>query len=186
MATFSSAATGSKKVPGFKANSPVAYNIDVTGSGSAATFTGTVTAAGGGGLSGVQIKVDGSSLLNPNAKSKGSKVDNIYKTGADGAYTVMVEANGADVTLSASMDGMSFQPGAYTQQARAGSFPGPNFTGFEYATISGRVTVDDKPQANVKVEAKGTREDPYSDVTNSSGIFSISVPYGSYTITAVS
>ena len=186
METFSSATTGSKKVPGFKANSPVGYNITVTGSGSAATFTGTVTAAGGGGLSGVQIKVDGSSLLNPNAKSKGSKVDNIYKTGADGAYSVMVEANGADVTLSASMDGMSFQPGAYTQQARAGSFPGPNFTGFEYATISGRVTVDDKPQANVKVEAKGAREDPYSDVTNSAGVFSISVPYGSYTITAVS
>ena len=184
MATFSSAATGSTKVPAFKANSPVEYDIDITGSGSAATFTGTVTAAGGGGLSGVQIKVDGSSLLNPNAKSKGSKVDDIYKTGADGAYTVMVEANGADVTLSASMDGMSFQPGAYTQQARAGSFPGPNFTGFEYATISGRVTVDDKPQANVKVEAKGAVTK--SDVTNSAGHFSISVPYGSYTITAVS
>ena len=184
MSTFSSATTGSKKVPGFKANSPVGYNITVTGSGSAATFTGTVTAAGGGGLSGVQIKVDGSSLLNPNAKSKGSKVDDIYKTGADGAYTVMVEANGADVTLSASMDGMSFQPGEYTQQARAGSFPGPNFTGFEYATISGRVTVDGKPQPHVKVEAKGAVTK--SDVTNSSGIFSISVPYGSYTITAVS
>ncbi len=183
--TYSSA-TESHKVPDFEANSPAEYDLTVTGSGSAATFTGTVTAAGGGALSGVEITVDGSDLLNPNAKSKGSSTDDIYKTGADGTYEVMVEANGADVTLSASMDGMSFQPGEYTQQARAGSFPGPNFTGFEYATILGRVTVDGKPQANVKVEAQGTREKPYSDVTNSAGAFSISVPYGSYTVTAVS
>ncbi len=181
-----SSANKSDKVPDFKANSPVEYDFTVTGSGSAATFTGTVTSAGGGALSGVQIKVAGSALLNPNAKSKGAKVNNIYKTGADGAYTVMVEANGADVTLTASMDGMSFAPDGYTQQARAGSFPGPNFTGFEYATISGRVTVDGQPQANVEVQAQGAREKPYSDVTNSAGAFSISVPYGGYTITAVS
>ncbi len=187
--TYSSA-TDSHKVPDFAANSPAEYDMTVTGSGSAATFTGTVTAAGGGALSGVEITVDGSDLLNPNAKSKNSKTDDIYKTGADGTYEVMVEANGADVTLSASMDGMSFQPGEYTQQARAGSFPGPNFTGFEYATILGRVTVDGNPQANVKVEAsQGEGDDRVvvkSDVTNSAGAFSIRVPYGSYTVTAVS
>ena len=183
---FSTETKGSDKVPDFEENSPAEYDITVTGSGSATTFSGTVTAAGGGALSGVEIKVDGSPLLNPNAKSKGSKTDNIYKTGADGEYTVMVEANGADVTLTASMKDMSFAPDGYTQQARAGSFPGPNFTGFEYATISGRVTVDDKPQPNVEVEAQGAREKPYSDITNSAGAFSISVPYGSYTITAVS
>ena len=156
---FSTETKGSTKVPGFKANSPVEYDITVTGSGSATTFTGTVTAAGGGALSGVEIKVDGSPLLNPNAKSKGSKTDDIYKTGADGAYAVMVEANGQDVTLTASMEGMSFQPDGYTQQARAGSFPGPNFTGFQHATISGRVTVDGEPQQHIRIEAKQGSED---------------------------
>ena len=184
---FSTATTGSTKVPNFAANSPKEYDITVTGSGSATTFTGTVTAAGGGPLSGVQIGVTGSDLLNPNAKATGSTTDDIYETGDDGVYAVMVEANGADVTLSASMKNVSFAPDGYTQQATAGSFPGPNFIGFQYATISGRVVLMKDGQAaggeeHVRILAFQGEVQKKAATTLSSGIFSLRVPHGTYTI----
>ncbi len=172
----------------FAANMPVeADDFMLTGTGDVATFSGTVTQASGGDpVSGVEIRVTNGNLLNANAKSSGAKANNIYKTGDDGAYSVQVEADGSRVTLTAHKKGMSFQPETgYTFTASANTDIGPlPFTASAYGTIAGRVVnADGGPEQYVKIIATPTGGgSAASDVSSSTGAFSISVPQGAYTL----
>ena len=172
----------------FAANTPTPHDISVTSIGDVATFSGNVRQSGGGALSGVTITVVGSDLLNPNAKSSSSKKENdIYKTGDDGTYTVQVQAVGGTVTLTASMKGRSFSPelGHSVSAVVDANISGLDFTAFDHATISGRVlNADGGPEPGVKITATrvGDSSPTDSDISRSTGTYSLSVPYGAYII----
>ena len=128
-------------------------------------------------------------LLNPNAKSSSSKKENdIYKTGDDGTYTVQVQAVGGTVTLTASMKGRSFSPelGHSVSAVVDANISGLDFTAFDHATISGRVLnkADGSPEPGVKITATrvGDSSPTDSDISRSTGTYSLSVPYGAYVI----
>ena len=172
----------------FAANMPVeADDFMLTGTGAVATFSGSVTeAAGGDPVSGVEIRVTDGNLINANAKSSGAEANDIYKTGADGAYSVQVEADGGRVTLTAHKKGMSFQPATgYTFTASANTDIGPlPFTASAHGAIAGRVVnADGGPEQYVKIIATPTGGgSAASDVSSSTGAFSINVPQGAYTL----
>ena len=172
----------------FAANTPTPNDFSVRSIGDVATFSGNVRQSGGGALSGVTITVGGADLLNPNAKSSSSKKENdIYKTGDDGTYTVQVQAVGGTVTLTASMKGRSFSPelGHSVSAVVDANISGLDFTAFDHATISGRVlNADGGPEPGVKITATrvGDSSPTDSDISRSTGTYSLSVPYGAYII----
>ena len=95
---------------------------------------------------------------------------------------------GETVTLTAVKKGMSFAPSSHTVGAVANlNVPGYDFTGYVHATITGRV-VDgkDAPVQYVKVTATAAAGgSSYDDTTGPTGSYSLSVPNGTYTMTAV-
>ena len=168
----------------FAANTVTRQDLDLSAAAQTASISGTVRASGSNApVAGAEIKVSG------------SKVTNLVKgkllTGADGTYTAIVEAldPGQTVTLSASKTGMNFVPDAITAPAHAGAeISGIDFTGFVHATISGRVVAPGGgPQSGAVVTATpaGAAEGAGpadADTTGVTGTFSLSVPFGSYTI----
>ena len=92
--------------------------------------------------------------------------------------------------VSASKDGWSFQPPEYPVAAHANAESSANFTGYLHATITGRVIAPGGgPQMGVVVTATpagaAAGTDPTdADTTGVTGTFSLSVPFGSYTIAA--
>ncbi len=181
--------TDSTSVAAFAANAPMRHDFSVVGAADVATISGTVTKSGtGDGVAGVQIGVS-SKLLNPNAKSPGAKKNNIYVTDDDGSYSVQVEAvaAGDNLTVTASKKGMSFSPASHTLSAVADSeVSGIDFTGFDHATITGRVLKDGRPVSGVMVTATLVGADDPTDsyTTRSTGTFRLSVPFGTYDIEA--
>ena len=75
-------------------------------------------------------------------------------TGADGTYsaTVVAQAAGSTVALSATKSDMSFTPARIDVSAIEGtSISGISFTGFAKATITGRVTSGGGPMQGATV-----------------------------------
>ena len=184
---------------GFTANDPMEHNFSVEGAAAFATISGKVTKSGtGAGVKGVKITVGGDSeLLNPNAKSKSSlKKNDIYTTADDGTYSVRVKAGAPGVsvavTLTASADKMSFTPPSHSFAVVAGTdLTGFGFTAFDHGSITGRVRLgeDGPPLAGVEVTATATDAaegaDPAASyTTRATGRFTLSVPFGSYTVAA--
>ena len=177
----------------FTANDPKEETLGFEGAAQVATISGKVTQSGSDrGLGGVQITVegDGIELSNPNAKSTGSRVNDIYRTRADGTYSVEVTgapaAPGSEtVTVTAVLKGMTFTPPFHPVSVSAGtSSPSRHFTAFEYGTITGRVR-DASTKAGVRyitVEAANGTVVSATAVTGSTGAFRLSVPFGSYEI----
>ena len=169
-------------------NTVTRHDIDLTAVTMTASVSGTVRASGTNApVAGVEIMIDGAAPTNAatSGKNKGKLV-----TGADGTYTAEFEAQdlGATVEVSVKKAGMSFVPGVIQAPAHAGSAAtGFDFTGFVHASVTGRVRAPGGgPLSGVEVKATATTTDAteYADTTGMNGGFAISVPYGSYTITA--
>ena len=141
-----------------------------------ATVFGTVR-SGGDPVHGVTILVNGGRPI-------GATQD--YTTGEDGTYAVTVPVG--NVTISAWKRDMSFSPSGHTIRATEGIVvSGFDFSGFAHATISGRVlTTDGGPFNGVTVTATPAGGGPATDsyTTDVRGVYSLSVPFGSYTIDA--
>ncbi len=164
----------------FKANTPMLVNVSLSGVGLTASVSGTVRASTTNApVAGVEIRIDG-------GEPQGGKL----LTGADGTYTAIFEAKdpGQSVSVSASKAGMSFVPGTVLAPAHPGSAAtGFDFTGFPHATISGTVVAPaGGPMEDVVVTATSTTDGSmaYSDTTGVTGTYSISVPFGAYTMSA--
>ncbi len=179
----------------FAANSVTRMDdIDLSAASQTASISGRVTASGSGDpVAGVEIRVDGKAPQNA-AKSGTNKGKLV--TGADGTYTAVIEAKplGQSANVTASKKGMSFIPNeaqGHDVPAHANAeISGINFTGFLHATINGRVVAaGGGPQAGVVVTATpaGAAEGAAAtdtDTTGVTGTFSLSVPFGTYTIAA--
>ena len=167
----------------FAANSVTRNDVELAGASKFAMVSGTVTASGtGAAVAGAEIKVDGSA---PDNAVKGKLL-----TGDDGTFTARIPAKdlGKTSDLTAEKAGMSFTPNPFPVAAHAGaSTSGINFTGYLHATISGRVVaVGGGPMAGVEVTATkvGETKAAATDTTGVTGTFSLSVPFGNYTVAA--
>ena len=183
-------ATRSDPIP-FAANTRIMEDVELSGVGKTASISGTVTASGSGDpIAGAEIKVDGSP---PNNVAKSGINKGKLVTGADGTYTAIFDAKelGETAAVSAEKKGLSFSPAELCcYPAHAGSeSSGANFTGFLHATISGRVKdPDGNAMSGVTVTATNAipsgSGDATSTTSNARGTFVLSVPFGTYTITA--
>ena len=173
----------------FAANSVTRHDFAIAGTAESATVSGTVTAFGSDTpIAGVEIRVNGGAPMNKNAKSKSSEPKNdIYVTGADGTYTIRVEATAVGETsrISAHKDGFTFSPTHLDLSTPKGSaVSGINFHGVAHSTIRGRVQAPGGgPLTGVAVTATGDNGSD-ADTTGTSGTFSLSVPAGTYTVAA--
>ncbi len=167
----------------FAANSVTPHNVELAGASKFAMVSGTVTASGtGAGVAGAEIKVDG--------KAPDNAVKGKLLTGDDGSFTARIPAKDLGMTsdLTAEKAGMSFTPDPFPVAAHSGaSTSGINFTGYLHATISGRVVaVGGGPMRGVEVTATkvGETKAAATDTTGATGTFSLSVPFGNYTVAA--
>ena len=152
------------------------YTVVVTRLAESTTITGTVTdAESGDAISGVRITPTGGHLLNGGTRS-------YVTTNSDGEYKVIMESGGT-TTLAPSKDGYTFVPGSRDVQLNAGEVTGADFTGSEYATVTGTVMADGAALegATVTATSQGISD---SDTSDRRGRFSVSVPAGTATITA--
>ena len=180
-----------RNIQKFAANSRILQDVKLSGAGTTtASISGTVTASGSGApIAGAEIKVDG---VAPTDKATSGANKGKLVTGADGTYTATIAAKdlGESADVTASKDGMSFAPTTLSVPAHAGSaVSGINFTGFLHATISGRVKgTDGNAMGDVEVTAANVVEDAAGDdvssTSNARGTFVLSVPFGTYDITA--
>ncbi len=167
----------------FAMNGAEQHDITLSGADKTASVSGTATASGTGeGVAGVKIQVDGEDPIN--AGKNGLLTDD------DGSFTAVIPAKGLGETsnLSASKAGYSFQPSPFPVAAHAGAnTSGIAFTGFLHGTISGRVRgPDGNALGGVTVTATNAIEGQAGDEVTSTtgGTFSLSVPFGNYTVTA--
>ena len=174
----------------FAANSRINQDVELSGAGTTASISGTVTASGSGApIAGAEIKVDDAAPTN--AATSGANKGKLV-TGADGTYTATIKAKdlGESAAVTVSKDGLSFAPTTLSVPAHAGSaVSGINFTGFLHATISGRVKgTDGNAMGGVSVTAtnvvEGGANDAVASTTNARGTFVLSVPFGTYDIEA--
>ena len=174
----------------FTANSRIQQDVELSGVGTTASISGTVTASGSGApIAGAEIMVDGAAPTN--RATTGANAGKLV-TGADGTYTATIAAKelGMSAVVTVSKDGMSFAPAELSVPAHAGSaVSGINFTGFLHATISGRVRgPDDNALGGVTVTAmnvvEGAAGDEVEATSNARGTFVLSVPFGTYDIAA--
>jgi hypothetical protein len=162
----------------FAANAPHQEDIELSGEAKSATVSGTVRAGGSGDpVAGVTISVNGGRPL-------GATKD--LKTGADGTYTALVPVG--SVEIAPSKAGMSFFPESHTTTTTdGGAVSGLDFTGYPHGTITGRVlTAAGGPMSGVKVTATPAAGGAVADSsrTDVRGIYSLSVPFGRYTVAA--
>ncbi|MCY4574778.1 MAG: carboxypeptidase regulatory-like domain-containing protein, partial [Gemmatimonadetes bacterium] len=152
------------------------YTVAVTRLDETTTITGTVTdAQSGDAISGVRITPTGGNLLNGGRNA-------YVSTNASGVYTVIMESGGS-TTLTPSKTGYTFEPGNRAVTLNAGTVTGADFSGSEYATITGVVMAGTTAMEGVTVTAtsQGITD---SDDTDRRGRFSVSVPAGTATVTA--
>ena len=164
-------------------------DIDLSAASQTASISGTVRASGTNApVAGAEVTVTGSTVTNKatSGTNKGKLV-----TGADGTYTAIVEAValGGTVSVSVSKKGMTFVPASISGlPAHANSaLSGIDFTGFVNATITGRVVAPaGGPQSGVAISATSATDTTMvvHDTTGVTGSFSLSVPFGGYTIGA--
>ncbi len=180
-------------------NDPYEFDIDLTSVGEFATVSGSVRASGSAApIAGALVEVDYGddngfvAPTNPNAKSDlEPDDDDIYESGSDGTYSIEVVAQGlgGSVSVRVTKKGMSFVPGVTRGiPAHAGSaVTGFDFTGFLHATIRGKVEAPGGgPLSGVKVTAtmSGATTPAAEATTGRTGSFSLSVPFGTYTVEA--
>ena len=175
----------------FAANEPAEIpDIQVAAATATATasVSGTVRASGTNApIAGVEVMVDGEA---PNNKAASGANEGKLVTGADGTYTAVFDAQqaGTSVVISVKKDGISFVPDVLTAPAHAGSaISGMDFIGFLHATITGRVAAPGGgPMSGAVITATSAADTTktYADMTGVSGMFSISVPFGSYNLSA--
>ena len=153
------------------------YTVAVTRLAESTTIAGTVTdATSGDPISGVRITPTGGNLLNGGTNA-------YVSTNSKGEYEVIMESGGS-TTLTPSKAGYSFEPGSRAVTLNAGTVTGADFTGSEYATITGRV-VDSDGDALEGVTVTGTNGSfSDSDDTDRRGNYSLSVPAGTVEISA--
>ncbi len=168
------------------ANNPTVHDIDLAGAQSRATISGTIRASGSNApVAGVEIKVDGKAPLN--AATSGANSGKLV-TGADGTYTAIIAAKalGQTASVSATKRGMTFVPATLVAPAHPGAeITGIDFTGFLNATITGRVAgADGRPMDDVVVTATPVAggDAVSTDTTGVTGVFSLNVPFGSYSL----
>ena len=164
-------------------------DIDLSAASQTASISGTVRASGTNApVAGAEVTVTGSTVTNKatSGTNKGKLV-----TGADGTYTAVVEAVdlGGTVSVSVSKTGMTFVPASISGlPAHANSaLSGIDFTGFVNATITGRVVAPGGgPMSGVAISATSATDTTMvvHDTTGVTGSFSLSVPFGGYTIEA--
>ena len=174
------------------ANSVTRHDFAIAGTAESATVSGTVTAFGSGdAVGGVEIRVDGGAPLNPNAKSPNAKENDIYRTGANGAYSIRVTPTeaGQTRTISAHKDGYTFSPASLSLSTpKDAVISGINFQAVAHSTIRGRVAAPDSagvpggPLSGVEVKAMSGGSAADTDTTTVTGIYSLSVPAGTYTL----
>ncbi|MYC52513.1 MAG: hypothetical protein F4X47_09365 [Gammaproteobacteria bacterium] len=168
----------------FGANKVSRLDIDLSAVGQTASISGTVRASGTAApVAGAEVAVTG------------AKVTNLVKgkllTDAEGKYTAIVEAValGTTVSVSVTKKGMSFAPpsiGGLPAHANS-AISGIDFTGFVHATITGVVVAPGGgPLSGVALSATSTTDSTLvvHDTTGVTGRFSLSVPYGGYTVAA--
>ena len=160
----------------FAANAPHQEDIELSGEAKTATVSGTVR-SGGDPVAGVTIMINGGRPL-------GATKD--LKTGASGTYTATVPVG--NVVVTASKAGMSFFPAQHeTTTTEGGAVSGLDFTGYPHGTITGRVlSTSGGPMSGVKVTATPAGGGAVADSsrTDVRGVYSLSVPFGRYTVAA--
>ncbi len=171
----------------FVANAPIREDFNVNAVAATATVSGMVTTDNGTPVAGVTILANNAAPLN--AARSGTNRGRLV-TGADGSFTASVRAVpvGQTVSMSASRTGMSFFPASIPVSATNGSTTsGIKFTAYAYATITGRVkSPTGGPMQGVLVSATPAGGTAPTDTmtTGTTGTFSLSVPFGAYTIAA--
>ena len=153
-------------------------DIQLSGVAETATVSGTVR-SNGDPVAGVTIMVNDTFPLG---------ATKALKTGADGTYTATVPVG--DVEIAPSKAGMSFFPESHEVTTTKGSaISGLDFTGYAHGTIRGRVlNTSGGPMAGVKVTATPAGGGAVADSsrTDVRGVYSLSVPFGRYTVAAES
>ena len=173
----------STQVVDFAANTPREEDITLVGATKTASVSGTVRSSGTGlPLKGVRIMVNGKDPLGVTAAAG-------LKTDDNGLYTATVAAvgPGQTVTVTASMARMSFTPSSHAVSAVEGSaISGIDFTGFNHATVSGRVSTAGRPMDGVLVSATPAGGGPAADTatTGVTGTYSLSLAFGQYDVRA--
>ncbi len=171
----------------FAANTTTQHNITLSGANNTVAITGTVTeSGGGGGIPGVEIRVNGNAPLNAGSGQGSGKLT----TDSDGNYTAIVAVqpnNDPLVMVKPIKSGYHFIPEETPVAAIAGANPTADFTGYEATEIVGRVTAPGggMPRAEVTVTAYdaatgGTKLDDVT--TTETGTFSLKVPTLSGTV----
>ena len=163
----------------FASNAPGQEDFTLSGTDVTATVAGTVR-SGGEAVEGAEIKVNGSAPLNA--------VRGKLLTGDDGSYSALVDASSGTAVITVTKARMSFAPESHTVTVSDGlSITGLDFAGFAHGTISGRVLNENGgPMAGVTVTATPTAGGDAADEaeTKVSGEYSLSVPFGRYTVAA--
>ncbi|MCY4573754.1 MAG: cadherin-like beta sandwich domain-containing protein [Gemmatimonadetes bacterium] len=179
-----------KETFAFAANSATKHDFAVAGTAAYATVSGTVSAFGSTNpVTGVEIQVNGGAPLNPNAKSPGAKVNDIYVTTAKeaGDYSIRVTPTDAGATheISAHKDGYTFTPASLQLSTPEGvSISGINFQAVANSKIRGRVAAPGGgPLSGVEVTAEGDNGTD-TDTTGATGTYELNVPAGTYTMAA--
>ncbi|MYJ10841.1 MAG: hypothetical protein F4086_11040, partial [Gemmatimonadetes bacterium] len=176
---------------GFSVNSPRRQDIAIN-MARVTVISGSVTKSGtGAGVSGVEVKFDGDPPLNATWHTVPGTTRRVQKllTKSDGSYEAHVEATGGTVEVTVSKSKMFFSPASHTvTAAENANISGINFTGFDNVSVSGRVVDSDSAAVSgVKVKATPTSgvsaraDSAYSSAT---GSYTLSLPYGQYSITA--
>ncbi len=176
------------KVVAFQANMPVRVDLTLNTTKTPVFYSGKVVASGSNApLAGVSITIDNKAPTN--AATAGPNKGKLV-TGADGTFRAQIGNKGAgtNATIKASMAGMSFAPESLTLPAAPGTnLSGVNFTGFKHATVTGRVIAPlGGSQDGVWIKATRISDSTVVDsmMTMASGTFTLSVPFGTYTIAA--
>ncbi len=175
----------------FTANSPTKIDFAMGGSGDPVFYSGKVVASGSNApIAGVEIMIDGKAPENA-AKSGANKGKLV--TGADGTFRAQGEAKSSGtVSITAKHADYTFAPESLPLPATSGTdISGANFTGFQNATITGRVTappnIGGGPQDSVWVKARKASDTTVvvdSAMTGASGTFALNVPFGDYDVRA--
>ncbi|MDE0650620.1 MAG: carboxypeptidase regulatory-like domain-containing protein, partial [Gammaproteobacteria bacterium] len=166
-------------------NTVTRHDIDLTAVGQTASVSGTVRANGTNApIAGVEIMVGGKAPNN--AATSGANRGKLV-TGADGTYNAVFDAGqvGETKSVSVSKRGWTFVPDVLPAPSHPGAESTLNFTGFVNATITGRVVKPGGgPMPGVHIAAMRDGEAADTARTGVTGTFSLSVPFGSYTIEA--
>ncbi len=173
----------------FTANSPTQIDFAMGGSGDPVFYSGKVVASGSNApIAGVEIKIDG--------KAPENAVKGKLLTGADGTFQAQGAAKSSGtVKITAEHADYTFAPESLPLPATSGTdISGANFTGFQKATVTGRVKDAKWPSAAatsgplagvvVTITKAGATAATATDTTGAAGTFSFKVPFGEYDVAA--